>query len=605
MKKDKKNIECKTVTDYLRPFKLYVVLTVTVKFIATFAELFLPSTLSYMVDTLAPAKDVKKMVIFGLIMVLCALVALVGNITANRMAAKTASRITQRLRHDVYVKTLSLSCQRTDEFTVPTLISRLTSDTYNLHNMLRMVQQGGIRGPIIVIGGIIITSFLDKALTLILVALMPIVFTLIFFISRKGVKIYGSVQKTSDEMVSVLRENMEGVRVIKALSKTEYERERFADVNERIYRNDRKAGITTGLSGPVMNVFLNLGFCAVILAGAYRVNAGHTQPGVIIAFLSYFTLILMAMMMINRIFMLISKGVASGKRLNEILAAPSDDDFTPASSAAPSDDNFTPVSSVENGETENPESVDNESSYHVSFENVTFSYLKKRNNLENLSFGLKKGETLGIIGSTGSGKTTIINLLLRFYKADSGQVKINGKNIDGIPRSELYKMFGSALQTDFLMSDTIKENIRFERDITDEEITYAAAAALADGFIRDKTDGYEHLLDVKAANLSGGQKQRLLIARAIAGKPDILILDDSCSALDYKTDSLLRGNLGRDYAESTKILIAQRVSTVMNADLIIVMDDGEVVGIGKHSELMESCELYRETANAQMSEGNK
>ena len=618
MKKNKKNIECKTVTDYLRPFKLYVVLTVTVKFIATFAELFLPSTLSYMVDTLAPAKDVKKMVIFGLIMVLCALVALVGNITANRMAAKTASRITQRLRHDVYVKTLSLSCQRTDEFTVPTLISRLTSDTYNLHNMLRMVQQGGIRGPIIVIGGIIITFFLDKALTLILVALMPIVFTLIFFISRKGVKIYGSVQKTSDEMVSVLRENMEGVRVIKALSKTEYERERFADVNERIYRNDRKAGITTGLSGPVMNVFLNLGFCAVILAGAYRVNAGHTQPGVIIAFLSYFTLILMAMMMINRIFMLISKGVASGKRLNEILAAPSDDDFTPASSAAPSDDNFTPassaapsddnftpVSSVENGETENPESVDNESSYHVSFENVTFSYLKKRNNLENLSFGLKKGETLGIIGSTGSGKTTIINLLLRFYKADSGQVKINGKNIDGIPRSELYKMFGSALQTDFLMSDTIKENIRFERDITDEEITYAAVAALADGFIRDKTDGYEHLLDVKAANLSGGQKQRLLIARAIAGKPDILILDDSCSALDYKTDSLLRGNLGRDYAESTKILIAQRVSTVMNADLIIVMDDGEVVGIGKHSELMESCELYRETANAQMSEGNK
>lgn len=583
MKKDKKNIECKTVTDYLRPFKLYVVLTVTVKFIATFAELFLPSTLSYMVDTLAPAKDVKKMIVFGLIMVFCSLVALVGNITANRMAAKTASRITQKLRHDVYVKTLSLSCQKTDEFTVPTLISRLTSDTYNLHNMLRMVQQGGIRGPIIVIGGIIITSFLDKALTLILIALMPIVFTIIFFISRKGVKIYGSVQKTADEMVSVLRENMEGVRVIKALSKTEYERARFADVNERIYKNDRKAGITTGLSGPVMNVFLNLGFCAVILAGAFRVNAGKTQPGVIIAFLSYFTLILMAMMMINRIFMLISKGVASGKRLNEVLAAPSDEDFTPVSN----------------------EKEDSDSQYHVSFENVTFSYLKKRNNLENLSFGLKKGQTLGIIGSTGSGKTTIINLLLRFYKADGGEVKINGKSVNEIPRKELYKMFGSALQTDFLMSDTIKENIRFERDISDEEITYAAVNALADGFIKDKTDGYEHLLDVKAANLSGGQKQRLLIARAIVGKPDILILDDSCSALDYKTDSLLRGNLGKHYAESTKILIAQRVSTVMNADLIIVMDDGNVVGIGKHGSLMESCELYRETANAQMSEENK
>ena len=568
-----------TVTDYLRPFKLYVVLTVTVKFIATFAELFLPSTLSYMVDTLAPAKDVRKMVLFGLLMVFCSLVALFGNITANRMAARTASKITQKLRHDVYVKTLSLSCQKTDEFTVPTLISRLTSDTYNLHNMLRMVQQGGIRGPIVVIGGIIITFFLDRVLTLILVALMPVVFVLIFLISRRGVRIYGEVQKNTDEMVSVLRENMEGVRVIKALSKTEYEKERFSGINERIYRTDRKAGITTGLSGPVMNVFLNLGFCAVILAGAFRVNAGQTQPGVIIAFLSYFTLILMAMMMINRIFMLISKGVASGKRLNEVLAAPSDDDR------------------LDVGVT--PEITEN--AHHVAFENVTFSYLKKRNNIENLSFSLEKGQTLGIIGSTGSGKTTIINLLLRFYKADGGRILIGGRDIREIPRAELYRMFGSALQTDFLMSDTIKENIRFERDISDEEITYAAVNALADGFIKDKSGGYEHLLDVKAANLSGGQKQRILIARAIAGKPEILILDDSCSALDYKTDSELRGNLGRDYSECTKIIVAQRASTVMNADLIIVMDDGDVVGMGRHSELMENCDLYRETAIAQMS----
>ncbi len=592
-----KDIKYRTVTDYLRPFKLYVALTVTVKFIATFAELFLPSTLSYMVDTLAPAKDVKKMIVFGLIMVLCSLIALIGNITANRMAAKTASKITEKLRHDVYVKTLSLSCQKTDEFTVPTLISRLTSDTYNLHNMLRMVQQGGIRGPIVVIGGIIITSFLDKSLTLILLAILPVVFTIIFFISRKGVKIYGDVQRASDEMVSVLRENMEGVRVIKALSKTEYEKKRFSGINEKIYRHDRKAGITTGLSGPVMNLFLNLGFCAVILAGAYRVNSGHTQPGVIIAFLSYFTLILMAMMMINRIFMLISKGVASGKRLNEVLKAPSDDGFT--IDVADGEKTETAYSSEDkSGDIEGKESA---CPYHVSFENVTFSYLKKRNNLENLSFNLKRGETLGIIGSTGSGKTTVINLLLRFYKADSGKIKINGKNINEIPRSALYKMFGSALQSDFLMSDTIKENIRFERDISDEEIAYAAVNALADGFINDKSGGYEHLLDVKAANLSGGQKQRLLIARAIAGKPDILILDDSCSGLDYKTDSLLRQNLGSGYTECTKIIVAQRASTVMNADLIIVMDDGEVVGIGKHEALMENCELYRETAIAQMS----
>ena len=584
------NKEYKTVMDYIRPFKLAVILTVTVKFIATFAELFLPSILSYMVDVLAPAKDIKKMIAFGLLMILCAFVALIGNITANRMAAKTSSRITEKLRHDVYVKTLSLSCRKTDEFTVPTLISRLTSDTYNLHNMLGMVQKGGIRGPIIVIGGIIITAFLDTALTMILVALMPIVFSIIFFISRRGIKIYGSVQKSADDMVGVLRENMEGVRVIKALSKTEYEKERFAAINEKIYRTDRMAGITTGLSGPVMNVFLNLGFCAVILVGAFRVSSGHTQPGVIIAFLSYFTLILTAMMMINRIFMMISKGVASGKRLNEVLLAPTDDD------------GFSEMLSGEKAEcvTEVEEKGGEESAYHISFENVSFSYLKRKNNIENLSFNLKRGETLGIIGSTGSGKTTIVNLLLRFYKADSGEIKINGKNINEIPRGKLYKMFGSALQTDFLMSDTIKENIRFEREITDEEITYAAVNALADGFIREKDGGYGHLLDVKAANLSGGQKQRLLIARAIAGSPEILILDDSCGGLDYKTDSVLRKNLAEKYTDCTKVIVAQRAGTVMNSDLIIVMDDGEIVGIGKHASLMDNCELYRETANAQM-----
>lgn len=591
MKKNKikKEYNFVTVTDYLRPFKLYVLLTVTVKFIATFAELFLPSILSYMVDTLAPAKDVRQMIFYGLLMVFCSAVALVGNITANRMAAKTASKITHKIRHDVYVKTLSLSCQKTDEFTVPTLISRLTSDTYNLHNMLRMVQQGGIRGPIVVIGGVIITFFLDRVLTLILLALMPIVFTLVFFISRRGVKLYGEVQKNADSMVGVLRENMEGVRVIKALSKTEYEKKRFEGINEKIYRTDRMAGITTSLSGPVMNLFLNLGFCAVIFTGAYRVHAGLTQPGVIIAFLSYFTLILMAMMMINRIFMLISKGVASGKRLNEVLLAPVDGDGVDYTEAEDSKNDRSDY-----GKAEAP--------YHVSFENVTFSYLKKRNNVENLSFNLKKGQTLGIIGSTGSGKTTIVNLLLRFYRADGGEVRINGVNVNDIPRERLYKMFGSALQTDFLMSDTIKENIRFGRDITDEEITYAAVNALADTFIMDKEGGYEHPLDVKAANLSGGQKQRLLIARAIAAKPDILILDDSCGGLDYKTDSILRGNLAKNYEECTKVIVAQRASTVMNADLIIVMDDAQVVGMGKHAELMESCELYRETANAQMSQ---
>ena len=575
MKKNK-STEKRGVGDYVIPSLGFMLVTFCVKFIASFVELFLPSILSYMVDDIAPEKNIKKMFLFGGIMVLCAFIALVGNICANRMASKAASKITRSVRHDVYQKTIALSCEDADRFTSPTLISRLTSDTYNVHNMLLMVQRMGVRAPIMVIGGVIITFFLDPILTLILVSLMPIVFTAVFFISRRGVKMYGRVQKTADGMVSMLREHMDGVRVIKALSKTEYERKRFGEINEEIYRNDRNAALMTGLSGPVMSLILNFGLTAVIFIGAYRVSAGNTEPGVIIAFLSYFTIILNAMMMISRLFMQLSKGLASAKRLNEVLS--SEPEPSKWSDAA--------------------EKIDTNDV--LSFENVTFSYLKTRNNVENLSFGIKKGQTLGIIGATGSGKSTIVSLLLRFYRPDKGVVRINGEDISGIERERLYGMFGSALQTDFLMSDTISENIRFGRDIDTEMMEMATVSALADGFIREKDGGYSHKLDVKAANLSGGQKQRLLISRALASHPEILILDDSCGGLDYKTDSLLRQNLGKNYGDCTKVIVAQRISTVMNADLIIVMDDGKVVGMGDHGSLMRDCELYRETAAAQM-----
>ncbi len=574
--KRKADTEKRGVADYVIP-QLGVMLGVfAVKFMGSFVELFLPSILSYMVDDIAPEGNIKKMFLFGGIMILCAFIALVGNICANRMASKIASGITRNIRHDVYSKTISLSCEDADRFTSPTLISRLTSDTYNVHNMLLMVQRLGVRAPIMVIGGVIITFFLDPILTLILLALMPIVFTAVFFISRRGVKMYGKVQKTADGMVSMLREHMEGVRVIKALSKTEYERKRFGEINEEIYKNDRNAALMTGLSGPVMSLILNFGLTAVIFVGAFRVSAGKTDPGVIIAFLSYFTIILNAMMMISRLFMQLSKGLASAKRLDEVLSSEAE----PSSDENAADKIDTP--------------------YMLSFDDVSFSYLKTRNNVENLSFGIRKGETLGIIGATGSGKSTIISLILRFYKPDKGTVRINGEDISGINRERLYSMFGSALQTDFLMSDSISENIRFGREIDTEEMELAAVSALADGFIREKDGGYSHKLDVKAANLSGGQKQRLLISRALASHPEILILDDSCGGLDYKTDSVLRHNLGKNYGDCTKVIVAQRISTIMNADLIIVMDDGKVVGMGDHDKLMKECELYRETAAAQM-----
>ncbi len=564
----------KTVGKYIAPLAPMITAVVAVKFIGSVAELFLPFLLSYMVDTVAPEKNVPKMFLFGGIMILCSLTALVANILANRRASKNASMITSEIRHDLYEKTLSLSCTKTEEFTVPTLISRLTSDTYHFHNMLLMVQRLGVRAPILVIGGILITSFLDPVLTLILVTLMPLVFISVYFISKKGVALFGQVQKNTDEMVGMLREHMDGIRVIKALSKSEYERKRFEQINESIYTSEKRAATVMGLSSPIMSLLLNLGLVLAIVIGAFRVREMQTEPGVIIAFLSYFTIILNAMMMITRMFMNLSKGLASAKRLNEIYTA--------------------------QGEAEDYQGDTYKTDSHILFNDVSFSYLGIKDNLQNLSFEIARGGSLGILGSTGSGKTTAISLLLRLYKASNGEIYINGENVLGIPKEKLYSMFGFALQTDFLMSDTIRENIRFGRDISDDEIETAAKDALAHSFITEKEGGYDHMLNIKAANLSGGQKQRMLIARALAGEPEILILDDSSGGLDYKTDANLRSNIREKYQGCTKIFVAQRVATIKDCDRIIVLDRGIVVGDGTHDELMQSCELYIQTAKCQM-----
>ena len=568
------NNKRKTFGAYVTPMMPIITATFVVKFIGSIAELFLPSLLSYMVDDIAPTKNVQKMFLYGGIMFFCALVALICNIFANRRASKTASIITKEIRHDLYEKTLSLSCKKTDEFTVPTLISRLTSDTYNVHNMLLMLQRIGVRAPIMVIGGVIIAMFLDVTLTLILVALMPLVFISVFFISRKGIKLFTKVQENSDEMVGMLREHMDGIRVIKALSKTEYEKKRFETINESIYECDKRAARITGLSSPIMTLLLNCGLVLAIVIGAIRVQNGSSNTGVIIAFLSYFTIILHAMMMITRVFMNLSKGLASAKRLNEVLLSESEH----YEGGAPAI----------------------ETDKHIIFENVRFSYIGNRDNVQSLNFSIKKGGSLGIIGATGSGKTTIISLLLRFYSPDEGIIRINGEDIRSIPREKLYSMFGLALQTDFLMSDTIEENIRFERDIPEEDIRKAAIYAIAHDFIEEKQNGYSHKLDVKAANLSGGQKQRMLISRALAANPEILILDDSCGGLDYKTDAALRKNIAKSYNECSKIFVAQRVATIKDCDRILVIENGKIIGDGDHSALMKTCAVYRDTAKAQM-----
>lgn len=569
----------KKFSDYVRPCIPIMGLGLLIKFLGTVAELFMPSILSYMIDDIAPTGNVSMIFVFGGIMVISAFMMLVCNVVANRMASKVSCKITRKLRHDCFDQTLKLSCEQMDRITSPTLVSRLTSDTYNVNMMLNTIQRIGVRAPILVIGGVTVTFFLDRALTLVLVAIMPIVFAIIFFISRRGVKLYTKVQKSTDKLVLGMQENLNGVRVIKALSKTEYENEKFAAINEELMMSDVRAGQNNALSGPILQFFLNCGLTAVIILGAILVDRGDSQPGAIIAFLSYFTIILNALMMVNRVFMQLSKGLASVNRINELLAED------------------TSVALTEG-------TVDGENAqYRIKFENVSFSYLKVKNNVENVSFALKEGESLGIIGATGSGKTTVVNLLLRFYEPDSGRILIDGRDIRSYTAEELYSMIGIAMQSDFLMADTIRENIAFGRNISDEDVAFATCNAMASAFIAEKEEGVNTQLNVKGANVSGGQKQRILISRALAGKPEILILDDSSGGLDYKTDADLRQNLAENYSTATRVVVAQRVSSIMNSTYIMVLDDGEVIGFGTHAQLMESCPDYHHIAVTQMGRG--
>ncbi len=547
----------------------------SIKVSGTVAELFLPYILTHILDNVIGTLRVEKVVFFGVLMIICAALACAGNITANRMAAKVSRDFSKKMRRDLFAKTLYLSSSDTDRFTVPSLESRITTDTYNVHNFVSMMQRMGVRAPILLIGGLGISFFMDSTLALVMLATLPFIFITVYSISRNGVPLYSKVQNSVDKMVRVVREDTQGIRVIKALSKNDYENRRYDAVNLGLSKDERRAGIIMGSVNPIMMLLMNLGITAVVALSAFTVAKGISTPATVIAFVQYFTLISMAMMVISRIFVMYTKCAASAGRIAEVLETP--DNFYVTEDNSPADDkNF------------------------ISFENVSFSYLGKKNNIENLSVSIPKGGTLGIIGATGSGKSTLIKLLMRSYEATGGKIKIGGRDITSYNREALTSMFGVALQNDFLYADSIAENIRFGRDISDEDIKRAADIAQASDFIEALPEGYNHVIAPKGTNLSGGQKQRLLIARAVAARPDIIILDDSSSALDYKTDAALRKSLDSELSGSTVITVAQRVSSVKNCERILVLDDGKVIGNGTHEELLESCREYREISDSQM-----
>lgn len=539
------------------------------------AELMIPYLMKLILSLGGGSGNISQVYLYGFLMILCAAICLVLNVLANRMSAMSAGKITLSIRHDLFQKLIRLSARQMDVLTISSAESRLTSDTYNINQILSRVQRIGVRAPILLLGGIIMMLIMDAGLALVLIILLPIISLLVYFVTKYSIPLYSKQQFVLDRVVRTIQENITGIRVIKALSKTEYEKNRFNTVNSELAAIDEKAGSITAITNPATTLVLNLGLTVAVLLGALRVNAGHTEAPVIVAFLQYFTLILNAMLGITRIFVMWSKAEASARRVVDVLELP--EDLTLQTATEPETD-----------------------SVHIEFRDVTFSYTGKGDNISNLSFRLERGQTLGILGATGSGKSTILNLLMRLYDPDKGQVLINGRDVRTIEPSELRGKFGVVFQNDFITEGDIAHNIRFFRSIPDEHLTQAAKHAQASGIIAEKEAGMKSSVAVRGNNLSGGQKQRLLIARALAGSPEILILDDASSALDYRTDALLRRDLRDNYGQTTTVLVAQRVSSLRHADIILVLSEGKVIGCGNHETLLKNCEEYRIIANTQM-----
>ena len=567
------------LTNYIRPYYLYIAFTMVVKLCGAVAELFVPYFMERILrEGVVPGQQV-RIFIYGGAMLLCAGACLAMNISANRMSAISSGKITRKIRFDLFEKLNSLSARQMDKLTIPSAESRLTSDTYRVNEFLARGQRLGVRAPILLVGGVVMMLTMDARLALVLVALLPIIGLTVWTVTKKSIPLYTKEQFVLDGMVRVVQENVTGVRVVKALSKADYERKRFESVNDELTRTDSKAGAITALNNPIVSLVLNLGLTAVVVVGAYQVAAKNTETSVIVAFLQYFVMILNAMLGVTRIFIMASRAQASAMRVADVLELPSDLDVVPSDS----DKTGTMGEEIP----------------HIEFRHVSFSYTGIGENISDLSFRLGRGATLGILGSTGSGKSTIVNLLLRIYDADKGEILIDGRDIRSIDKAELRGRFGAVFQNDFVLEGSIADNIRFFRQVGDEAVLSAAEDAQAAEFIREK-GGIDFPVDTRGNNLSGGQKQRLLIARALAANPEILILDDASSALDYRTDAQLRRALAKNHGNTTTVLIAQRISSVRNADLILVLDDGKVIGSGTHDELMISCDEYRLIAETQM-----
>lgn len=565
---------------YLKGYTLQSILAPLFKFLEACFELTVPIVMANIVDIGVKNSDSGYVWKMGIILVILGVLGLAAAITAQYFSAKAALGFGTALRRDFYKHLNTLSHAEIDKIGTSTMITRITNDINQAQTGVNMFLRLFLRSPFIVIGAIVMCLTVNVELTLIFAVAAPILGLIIYLIMTKTIPGYKRIQGRLDKVSLLTRENLSGVRVIRAFSRQKNEKQDFDEETSELMAAQVRVGRISALLNPLTFVVVNLAIAAILWFGGDSVNSGAITQGELIALVNYMNQILLALIALANLIIILTKASASASRVNDMFGIHS----------SISDEGNTVQNAVKNAPS-------------VEFKNVTFGYHTDKPSLENLSFSLGKGETVGIIGGTGSGKTTLVNLIPRFYDVTEGEVLIDGVNVKKYPVEQLRNKIGIVPQRAMLFKGTIRSNMQWGKsNATDEEIWQALETAQAAEFVKKLPDGLDSVVEQGGRNFSGGQRQRLTIARAVIMKPEILILDDSTSALDFATDAALRSALKSDISETSVFIVSQRASGIQHADKIIVLDDGKPIGIGKHNELFNSCFVYREICLSQMSE---
>ena len=570
----------KKIAKYLKGYSLQIFLVLVFAFGQTMADLNLPNIMSDIVDVGIINGDTNYILKRGGIMLLVALAGGACSVILGLLAAKIAVGVSRDLRYDVFSHVEEFSLSEFNELGTSSLITRSTNDINQIQQVLVMLFRMAVAAPIMFIGALIMAISKDAPLSIIFAVAIPMVLIILGVVSKFSIPLFKSMQVKIDKINRVVREGLMGIRVVRAFNRTEYEESRFNDASKDLTDTAIKVNKIMAFMMPIMMLLFNIMSVALIWFGAKRIDIGEMAVGDLMAFIQYSMQVMMSVIMVAMIFIMVPRAEASADRIVEVLET----------EPVIEDKKDTVKAETEKG--------------HLQFKNVEFRYPgAEQPVLSNINFEARPGETTAIIGSTGSGKSALINLIPRFYDVESGEILVDGVNIKDMAQHDLRNKIGVVPQKAILFSGTIADNIRYGKlDATQEEIEHAAEIAQASGFISEMKEGYESEIDQGGNNVSGGQKQRLSIARALVRKPEIYIFDDSFSALDFKTDAKLRSALKDETKDATVIIVAQRVSTVMDADRIIVLDEGKICGIGKHKELLENCKVYKEIVLSQLSE---